>query len=140
VILTSDFWADSAYVNTQWKVAQAAGEKEGGVWSLDVKKSGTYEISLSRWPFHLERQLTVRGPEHAVGGTKIREGKALPVASGSLSINNSAPSEHTALVGANKIDFKIVLKKGPVKLQAWLNDSQGMPLCGAYYVRVMLIK
>lgn len=59
VILTSDFWADSAYVNTQWKVAQAAGEKEGGVWSLDVKKSGTYEISLSRWPFHLKRQLTV---------------------------------------------------------------------------------
>ena len=140
VILTSDFWADSAYVNTQWKVAQAAGEKEGGVWSLDVKKSGTYEISLSRWPFHLERQLTVRGPKYAVGGTKIREGKALPVASGSLSINNSPPSEHTALVGANKIDFKIDLKKGPVKLQAWLNDSQGMPLCGAYYVRVMLIK
>jgi len=138
--LTSDFWADSAYVNTQWKVAQAAGEKEGGVWSLDVEKSGTYEISLSRWPFHLERKLTISGPKFAVGGTKIREGKALPVASGSLSINNSAPIEHTAPEGANKIDYKIDLKKGRVKLQAWLNDSIGMPLCGAYYVKVMLVK
>jgi hypothetical protein len=62
------------------------------------------------------------------------------VASGSLSINNSPPSEHTALVGANKIDFKIVLKKGPVRLQAWLNDPKGMPLCGAYYVKVMFIR
>jgi hypothetical protein len=57
-----------------------------------------------------------------------------------LSINNSPPSEQTALMGAKKIDFTIDLKKGPVKLQAWLNDSKGMPLCGAYYVRVMFIK
>lgn len=138
VILTSDFWADSAYVNTQWKVAQAAGEKEGGVWNLDVQKSGTYEISLSRWPFHLERKMTLRGPEYAVGGTKLREGKALPVASGSLSINDSEPVVHHSAPDGNRIDYKMNLKKGHAKLQAWLNDPEGKPLTGAYYVRVKL--
>lgn len=138
VVLTSDFWADSAYVNTQWKVAQAAGEKEGGVWNLNVEKSGTYEISLSRWPFHLDRKMTLRGPEYAVGGTKLREGKALPVASGSLSINNSTPVVHQPAPDGSRIDYKMDLKKGHTKLQAWLNDPDGKPLTGAYYVRVKL--
>lgn len=136
VILTSDFWADSAYVNTQWKVAQAAGEKEGGVWNLYVEKTGTYEISLSRWPFHLDRKMTLRGPQYAVGGTRLRQGKALHVASGSLSINNSSPVLHQPTQNGNSIVYKIKLKKGQTKLQAWLNDADGAPLAGAYYVRV----
>ena len=136
VVLTSDFWADSAYVNTQWKVAQAAGEKKGGVWHLRVEKSGAYEISLSRWPFHLGRGMTLRGPQYAVGGTQIREGKALAIASGSLLINNKRIPEVKTRHDATKIDFKINLKKGPAKIQAWLNDEEGLPLCGAYYVRI----
>jgi arylsulfatase A-like enzyme len=140
VTLTSDFWADSAYVNTQWHVAQAAGERDGGIWHLDVQRKGTYEISLSRWPFHLNRKMGLAGPAYAVGGTKIREGKALAIASGSLSVNNQEPTVHDAQPDADKVYFKVQLDKGPTTLRAWLNDAKGTPLCGAYYVKIFLLK
>ena len=80
--------------------------------------------------------MTLRGPQYAVGGTQIREGKALAIASGSLLINNKRIPEVKTRHDATKIDFKINLKKGPAKIQAWLNDEEGLPLCGAYYVRI----
>ncbi len=48
VILTSNFWADSAYVNTQWKVAKAGGPLAGGTWHINAVKGGTYRLQLSR--------------------------------------------------------------------------------------------
>ena len=135
--MTSDFWANGDYVNTQWKVAQAAGEKKGGTWHIDVEKDGRYLVELSRWPFHLNRALQKIGIDAAIGGTPIRRGKALPIQSGCLSINGAKPLEAMKdNPGATEIRFDVNLTKKDRQLQAWFRDGQKNDLCGAYYVRL----
>ena len=137
VEMTSDFWANGDYVNTQWKVAQAAGEKKGGTWHIDVEKDGRYLVELSRWPFHLNRALQKIGIDAAIGGTPIRRGKALPIQSGCLSINGAKPLEAMKdNPGATEIRFDVNLTKKDRQLQAWFRDGQKNDLCGAYYVRL----
>ena len=137
VILTSDFWADSAYVNTQWKVAQAGGPSKGGVWHIEVAAGGKYKLELSRWPFHLERNLTDVGPDTSIGGTKLRTGKALNIEFGCISLNNREPVVMRKSDGkANKIVIDMILPKGKHSLRAWFKDASGLNVCGAYYLRV----
>src|SRR5690606_35325116 len=75
VILSCGFW-EGGDVNTQWAVANGAGGETGGQWHIDVVKQGTYLLELSRWPFHLERQLSQNGPSESIGGTALRTGKS----------------------------------------------------------------
>jgi arylsulfatase len=139
ITLTSDFWANGNYVNTQWKVAQAVGDKKGGVWHVSVEKGGKYKLELSRWPFHLNRQLTRIGPDTAIGGIKIRAGKAIPVKSGSLSLNGKAPIIERASYLATKISMIVEIPPGDNTLQAWFSNEDGNAVCGAYYLRVTRI-
>ena len=137
VVMTSDFWANGDYVNTQWKVAQAAGEKKGGTWHIDVKEDGRYIVELSRWPFHLNRALNEAGIGKAIGGTPIRKGKALPIQSGALSVNGRAPlTADKASPNATEIRFDVKLTGKDRQLQAWFRDKQENDVCGAYYVRL----
>jgi arylsulfatase len=138
VTLTSGFWGDSDYVNTQWKVAAAGGPKTGGRWHVKAVGGGTYRFELSRWPFHLLRSLTAKGPAVAEGGTRLRTGKAVAIKSGCLSIDGK-----TALVAekkdsaATEITVEAVLPAGVHTLQAWFRNRSGTAVCGAYYLRVM---
>ncbi len=137
LILTSNFWADSAYVNTQWKVANAVGPKDGGLWHLFVKSSGRYRIELSRWPFHLTRDMTLAGPSLSIGGAPLREGRPLKIETGCLSIDGDEPK---VLRKDQRYSDRIVidedLKSGPATLRAWFRDAQGRDICGAYFVRI----
>lgn len=135
VILTSDNWEEGA-VNTQWNVALASGPPRGGVIHTYTDHGGTYKIELSRWPFHIHRNLTVTGPGKAVGGTKIRPGKALPIQFGCLSINNSDPIISESKPEAGSITFNIKLDTGYNTFQAWFQNKEGKDLCGAYFIRV----
>jgi len=103
---------------------------------LLAESGGTYKIELSRWPFHINRQLTKAGPSRAIGGTKIREGKALPIASGALSLNNGEIITANSEAGATSISFEMKLPEGRNQLRAWFKDKDGKDLCGAYYVRI----
>ncbi|TZF82257.1 arylsulfatase [Pedobacter sp. BS3] len=135
VTLLSNDWAEG-YVNTQWAVAQGKGEPNGGPWHIYAEKSGKYRLELSRWPFHLNRALTLAGPAKAVGGTKLRTGKPLDIASGCVSLNNGAAVTVNSKPNATAIPVEINIKAGENTLQAWFKDKNGQDVCGAYYVRV----
>jgi len=135
VILTSNEWLEES-VNTQWAVAQAQGPARGGVWKIYTENKGRYHIELSRWPFHLNRSMDVAGLETAIGGTKLRTGKALPVAGGCVVLNGAAPVLINGTPGATKIAVDIMLNAGNNTLQAWFKNKEGQDICGAYYVRL----
>ncbi len=135
VIFNSNNWVDGA-VNTQWKVAQAAGNPKGGTCHIHVAESGKYKIELSRWPFHLQRSLTSAGPKTSVGGAEIRPGKAVPVHSGCVSLNNNNPVVTEGKPGATAITIEMELPAGDNTFQAWFKNKDGKDLCGAYYVRM----
>ena len=137
VIINSTNW-EIAAVNTQWAVALAAGDPKGSVSHIHVSQQGNYRVELSRWPFHLNREITKAGPENSVGGTKIRSGKAIPVEYGCVSINNGEPLISTRSTNATFINFEIKLQAGDTTFQAWFKDINGKNLCGAYYVRFEL--
>lgn len=137
VTLTSDFWADSFYVNTQWKVAQAGGSAKGGVWHVNALEGGTYKLELSRWPFHLVKKLTEIGLDTAIGGTKLRKGKAANIEFGCISLNNGTPMIVKKVnSNATKIMLEMNIPEGDNTIQAWFRDENGFDVCGAYYLRV----
>jgi arylsulfatase A-like enzyme len=140
VILTSDFWADSLYVNTQWKVAQAGGSPKGGVWHILLSQGGKYQVELSRWPFHLNRALVAAGPPDAIGGTKLREGKSAAVEFGCISLDDGTPLiARKTKPGANSILFEMQMPKGPHTVRAWFRDEAGRDICGAFYLKLTKI-
>jgi arylsulfatase A-like enzyme len=137
VTLTSGFWGDSSYVNTQWKVAAAGGPPAGGLWHVKAVRGGTYRFELSRWPFELRRPLTAAGPAFAEGGTRLRTGRAVAVRSACLSIDGKAPlAGEKKDSGATEITVQAALKPGLHTLQGWFRDGGGTAVCGAYYLRV----
>ncbi len=136
VIINSDNWEDGA-VNTQWKVALAGGAPRGGISHIHVVQEGKYTVELSRWPFHLHRDLTTTGIPTSVGGTKIRTGKAVPIEFGCISINKSNPVIAGRITDdPTKITFEMNLPQGDNTIQAWFKDTDRKDLCGAYYVRI----
>jgi len=136
VFLNSDNWVDGA-VNTQWKVAQAGGNPQGGTSYIQVAKDGKYKIELSRWPFHLQRNLVLPGPSTAVGGTLLRTGKAVPVEYGCFSINGSEPFVvEKNSPNAVKISYETYLKSGDITFRGWFKDKNKKNLCGAYYIKM----
>lgn len=135
VVIASHAWEFEA-VNTQWGVAQATGPANGGVSHIYVAEGGNYKVELSRWPFHLNRDLITGGPATSIGGTQIRAGRAVQIEYGCLSFNG-----HSELVSARQpddkaISFDIELQEGQHTFRAWFKDAQGLDLCGAYYVRL----
>ncbi len=138
VILHCGYW-EGGDVNTQWAVANGAGGGTGGQWHIDVAQGGKYRLELSRWPFHLQRKLTAGGPSESIGGTAIREGVQLPIASGCVRIDGrpalSAPTGRDASIVGIDVD----LSSGSHVLKAFFQDEQGKDVCGAYYVRATLV-
>jgi len=139
VILSCGFW-EGGDVNTQWAVANGAGGETGGQWHIDVVKQGTYLLELSRWPFHLERQLTQNGPSESIAGTALRTGKSLPITYGCVQVDNSERITSSAAAGAVTVNTKVTLTKGSHLLKAFFKDRNKNNVCGAYYVRVSRLK
>jgi arylsulfatase len=137
VVLTSDFWANGDYINTQWKVAQVAGKAKGGVWHVNVERSGKYLVELGRWPFHLHRRLDIAGPGKGVGGTRIRKGKAVPIRSARFSVNGREPLILTnSDADFSNLFMELQLEKGSNTFQGWFCDQDGKAVCAAYYLRL----
>ncbi len=133
--MTSNSWIEVDCDN-RTRTAQTCGPARGGVWQIEVDKDGDYAVDLSRWPFHLERSLTVAGPAATIGGVLITPGKALAVRSASLSVNGGTPENAAARPDAQSIRFEITLKQGRNTLQGWFRDSSGKDISGAYYGRI----
>jgi arylsulfatase A-like enzyme len=111
------------------------GEPKNGVWHVDFKHGGKYEISLRRWPVEADAALSAGLPEETVTDGKYSAGKALPIAAGRLKVG--ATDERKAASPTDKaVTFTIDATSGPAQLQTWFEDAAGKELCGAYYVYV----
>ena len=137
--LTSNSWIEVDCDN-RTRTAEACGPPRGGVWQIEVEQAGEYAVELRRWPFHLDRDLTIQGPPTTIGGMPIAVGKALPIASAQLSVNGAAPVSAQAAEGATSIDFNIRLESGRNTLQGWFRDRSGSDLAGAYYGRMRAVR
>jgi len=136
VILSSNMW-DGNYVNTQWAVANASGDPEGGPWHIYAEEGGTYKLELSRWPFHLNRKLILAGPSQSVSGMNLRTGQALPIKYGKVSLNNGNPiTIEVSNPNATKITMEIKIPAGKHTLQAWFQDENERNISGSYYLKV----
>ena len=132
--LTSNNWVEVDFDN-RGKVAGA--NSLGGAWQIEVEKGGEYVIRLSRWPFYMNRPLSSIGPAETIGGMPIDPGKALPIESGSLSVNGKEAIVAKPNTSDTFIEMRIELSKGLHALQGWFHDAQGAKLSGAFYGRVI---
>ncbi len=140
VLITSNNWAGAGGINTQWGVAQNAGSPQGGTWHIQATKTGVYRFLLSRWPPHLQRSMQVKGPDKAIGGTPIREGKAVAIATACARIDNGAVKEVNVKENDHQVMIEMELSKGVHQLNAWFKDKEGKDNCAAYYVTIEYVK
>ena len=108
---------------------------DSGVWQLNVEQSGSYDVTLRRWPE--ESGLGIADPApvmEGVGGT-LPEGKALLVARAWI---HCGEDEQEMEVGSDDrgVTFSVELSEGPTTLQTWWIDRERNRLAGAYYVSV----
>ena len=135
IMLTSNNWM-GVDVDNRNVVANAAGTPRGGEMKIEVLETGNYLVELSRWPFHLNRKLTIAGPDKTFAETKLVTGRALPIEYGCLSLNNAEPLVNKNNPEATKISFEVKLTKGKNTIQSWFRDANGNDLKGAYYVKL----
>lgn len=143
VTLTSHDWlGDNAKVPWQQRqIRQAIREKDGkhkGYWYLDVKTSGTYRFTLSRWPLSINKPITSPLPagKPSSGQTAFREakGEAFKAIKANISIAGISQSQ---LIAADDtaVEFELKLPAGKTKLAATFINQQQQEL-GAFYVNV----
>lgn len=123
-------------VNTQWGIAIGDGLKNGGENFINVEKAGKYKIELSRWPFHLNRNINDKGPQFSIGGNNIRSGSSHEIEFGCLSIENKETIIKKSIENSSSISIETYLDKGEAKLRAWFMDKNKNNICGAYYIRI----
>ena len=132
--LTSNNWVEVDFDN-RGRVAGA--NSMGGIWEIEVEKAGTYLVRLSRWPLYMDRSLSSFGPAETIGGMPIDPGRALPIESGSLSVDGNKPIVAKPIASDSFIEMRIELSEGQHSLQGWFHDAQGTRLSGAFYGRVI---
>jgi arylsulfatase A-like enzyme len=112
------------------------GQKQNGVWHVQVEQSGVYEIALRRWPKEADVALTEAVPAFKIENRASPAGVALPIAKARLKL---AEADETKAVGAQDKEavFNVTLKAGAkLQMQSWFYDASGNELCGAYYAYV----
>ncbi len=95
------------------------GHVSNGFWALDVLEEGRYDITLTRWPHHLEEAM---GAEHAAITLTYADGVVLG--------SNASPS-----VDDVSVTFQLQLKAGAVDLATLLRWPDGTEH-GAYYAAI----
>lgn len=140
--LTCNNWIEVDCDNRQWVASagkrQAAGDATG-IWQIEVASAGSYKLELSRWPFHMNRLLTDRGPAETIGGDRLDPGKALPIAAGRVSVDGASPIGAQPNRSATVIEMRLDLAAGLHKLEAWFEGPDGARLASAFYGRITRI-
>jgi len=113
--LSSHDWLMPGVEQAAWHQNQIkSGALISGAWAVDVKRAGTYEISLFRWPPYLNQAMNVTEARLFVGDVDEHS----PVSTNAVSAS-----------------FRVKLKPGPTMLRTWLTRPDGKQH-GAYYTRV----
>ena len=112
VDLTAHDWLNE---RTPWHQGMIErGPWQNGPWAVTVDRAGRYEITLSRWPLHLQR------PVEAV--------------SAKLSIQDQE-IEQRVDPSSDRVVFTVSLQPGVTRLQGFLEAETGR-VRGPYYVRI----
>lgn len=136
VVLNASNWTEGA-INSQWRIAKGDGSARGGVIPIEVVAEGRYRIALSRWPFHMRRDMTLPGPQTNVGGTVIRTGRGFPIEYGCFSIDGREPvlvKKETS--NACEIVYEVELPSGEMLFRGWFKNKAFKDILGAYYVQI----
>ena len=113
-LMSHDWHTDNAPVPWHQRHVENGLVSEG-YWAVDVVEAGEYEVSLYRWPEHVDR------PLNAVSA-RLKFGQAV---------------ESTELAGSEKAAvFTLELAEGPTTLQAWFTSPGGEEY-GAYFIKVL---
>jgi len=108
-----------------------------GHWAVKVVTSGTYSISLRRWPLEANHPITDGLPpgEDVPGATKAfraRPGLAIAVESATLRIDGRALDTLPVPESATHVNFEVELAEGSHQLAPVFTDAAGNEI-GAYY-------
>ncbi|WP_273446759.1 arylsulfatase [Neolewinella agarilytica] len=140
VVLSAQFWHGDYVPYSQEHVRSAM--VANGFWDIDVVKSGTYQISLRRWP--RESGVALRGEIPPPNRDSTRffpndqhyqyPSKQVMVDRARLRVGDF---DQTVSVSPDQaeVSFKVELPEGQHFLKSWLMDTAGDSL-GAYYVYV----
>ena len=138
VHITSHDWHSESQVPWHQRHVRA-GIQENGFWVLDVEEPGEYEITLSRWPLHLQHPISSGKIERlAITGTSVEEskrGKVLAITKAKIKFGKQYLDKK---VGKDdfKVSFKIKLKSGEgQRFQSWFEGEQIN--MGAYYIKIL---
>jgi hypothetical protein len=138
-VLTAHDWHSE--VDPPWNQHHIRAAKvDNGWWALEAAEEGSYAFELFRYPPELQLPFgaTVPPGDEIPGGKAYAAGVALkPVLArikvGDQEFENKLGEEHVS------ISFTAVLEKGPIDLQTWVTDMEGVER-GAYYVAVERVK
>lgn len=121
-----------------------SGVARRGVWDVEVRRPGIYEVSLRRWP--AESGLGLRDaapawtprdaatPNHA----GFPKGGALPIATAEIRIGDKR-LRSTVDDGASAALFQLPLPAGPTEIEGIFRNFEGKFVCGAYFATVRRI-
>ncbi|MFC1762065.1 arylsulfatase [Planctomycetota bacterium] len=109
-----------------------AGDRIGS-WEVLVEKAGSYEFTLSRWHPASGLALTASTKD-----SRGRQRGSLAIKQARLRIGDYDQTVSTEADQA-KIKFKVQLPKGIHKIETWLMNEKGKPLCSAYYTQAELV-
>ncbi len=135
--LSSQNWHGDTVPYSQRMVR--VGMEGNGFWVVDIMESGSYEISIRRWPLEVDAPLNAAielGPydpaRHTISAsfkapTKVMEVKSVRLKAGDYDQTINVTPE------SKEARFSVYLPKGEHKIQTWLNLESG-DSNGAYYV------
>ena len=98
-----------------------------------MAEPGEYEFELRRWPREAGLALTAGLPATRVTDGTLVPGVALPIAQARIFAGGVRQAKRVEKGDVSAV-FRLKLKKGPMLLHTWFDDSNRQPLCGAYYV------
>ena len=118
------------------------GINSNGWWHIKTETKGNYEITLRRWPKHLNHAiqdgLEIRPELKGTTVSKSAVGKALPITSARLDIGKKTYSNSVSKTDTG-ITFKVKLNKGTKKIQTYFTNPEESIELGAYFVEVKKI-
>jgi hypothetical protein len=132
MMITACEWLN-VFVDQQVQIRR--GAKKNGIWHVIIDREGEYIFELRRWPRESGFALNDGIEETKVTDGMYVAGPAMDIKSARVRIGDQ---EGSANVGQadQAVTFEFHLQKGETTIQTWFDDSNGDPVCGAYYVYV----
>ncbi|CAN0508760.1 unnamed protein product, partial [Discosporangium mesarthrocarpum] len=89
-----------------------------GPWAMQVQKSGTYDVTLRRWPAHLGKSMGAVHARLAIAGVE---------------------AEKAIEPDATEVTFRVALERGPAMLLTTLRREDGKEH-GAYFASIRSVE